>query len=124
MFLIFDHTDGPRSLATRMVVAGEWLAPVPVPASFLALAAYKLPEKRKGSWRRLRRTISCGFAFSKSKRSGDEAASRLLRFNTARTSSVKLGFIQKQYELVKSRTDLAGFASFCSVSATKLRPFS
>ncbi|KAG2303612.1 hypothetical protein Bca52824_032263 [Brassica carinata] len=63
---------------------------------------------------RLRRAITCGFASSKSKRSGAEAASMLLRFNNARTSSVKLGFIQK-HELVKPRTDLGGFAScFCT----------
>ncbi|CAN6914136.1 unnamed protein product [Brassica oleracea] len=102
-FSIFDHADGPRSLATRMVVAGGWLAPGVVPASLLALAAYKLPEKHKGPkrlWRRLRRAITCGFASSKSKRSGAEAASMLLRFNIARTSSVKLGFIQI-HELVK-----------------------
>ncbi|KAF8048616.1 hypothetical protein N665_2458s0003 [Sinapis alba] len=102
-FSIFDHADGPRSLATRMVVAGGWLAPGPVPASLLALAAYKLPEKHRGPkrlWRRLRRAITCGFVSSNSKRSGAEAASMLLRFNIARTSSVKLGFIQV-HELVK-----------------------
>ncbi|XP_013607013.1 PREDICTED: uncharacterized protein LOC106313672 [Brassica oleracea var. oleracea] len=102
-FSIFDHADGPRSLATRMVVAGGWLAPGAVPASLLALAAYKLPEKHRGPkrlWRRLRRAITCGFASSKSKRSGAEAASMLLRFNIARTSSIKLGFIQI-HELVK-----------------------
>ncbi|XP_010448706.1 PREDICTED: uncharacterized protein LOC104731133 [Camelina sativa] len=102
-FSIFDHADGPRSLATRMVVASGWLAPAPVPASLLALAAYKLPEKHRGPkrlWRRLRRAISCGFKSSNSKRSGTEAASMLLRFNIARTSSIKLGFIQI-HELVK-----------------------
>ncbi|KAJ4912965.1 Disease resistance protein (TIR-NBS class) [Raphanus sativus] len=102
-FSIFDHADGPRSLATRMVVAGGWLAPGAVPASLLALAAYKLPEKHRGPkrlWRRLRRAITCGFVSSNSKRSGAEAASMLLRFNIARTSSVKLGFIQI-HELVK-----------------------
>ena len=92
-FFIFDHADGPRSLATRMVVAGGWLAPRPVLASLLSLSAYKHPEKRRGLRRRLRRAIACGFAFSKSKRSGAEAASMLLRFNIARTRSVKLGFI-------------------------------
>ncbi|KAJ0263435.1 Disease resistance protein [Hirschfeldia incana] len=101
-FSIFDHADGPtRSLATRMVVASGWLAPGPVPASLLALAASKLPEKHKGGlWSRLRRAISCGFASSKSKRSGAEAASMLLRFNIARASSVKLGFVQI-HELVR-----------------------
>nr|VDD40208.1 unnamed protein product [Brassica oleracea] len=94
-FSIFDHADGPRGLATRMVVASGWLAPGPVPASLLALAAYKLPEKHRGClWRRLRRAISCGFASSNSKRSGAEAASMLLRFNIARASNVKLGFVQ------------------------------
>ncbi|CAN7118080.1 unnamed protein product [Brassica rapa subsp. narinosa] len=118
-FLIFDHADRPRSLATRMVVAGGWLAPRPVLASLLALAAYKLPEKRRGLRRRLRCAIACGFAFSKSKRSEAEAASMLLRFNIARTSSVKLGFIQI-HELGKSRNIYGGFASCCSVSARPL----
>ncbi|WZZ53126.1 hypothetical protein YC2023_053233 [Brassica napus] len=66
-FLIFDHADGPRSLATRMVVAGG----------------------------------------------GAEAASMLLRFNIARTSIVKLGFIQIR-ELGKPRNRYGGFASCCS----------
>ncbi|CAH2078180.1 unnamed protein product [Thlaspi arvense] len=102
-FSIFDHADGRRSLATRMVVASGWLAPAPVPASLLASAAYKLPEKHRGPkrlWSRLRRAITCGFASSNSKRSGAEAASMLLRFNIARTSSIKIGFIQI-HELVK-----------------------
>ncbi|KAJ4899661.1 Disease resistance protein (TIR-NBS class) [Raphanus sativus] len=93
-FSIFDQADGPRrSLATRMVVASGWLAPGPVPPSLLALAACK--KHRGGLWRRLRRAISCcGFASSNSKRSGAEAASMLLRFNIARASNVKLGFIE------------------------------
>ncbi|KAL0890905.1 hypothetical protein Bca101_014888 [Brassica carinata] len=100
-FSIFDQADGrPRSLATRMVVASGWSAPGPVPASLLALAACKLPEKHRGLWRRLRRAISCGFASSNSKRSGAEAASMLLRFNIARASSVKLGSVQI-HELVR-----------------------
>ncbi|KAF3540765.1 hypothetical protein F2Q69_00025359 [Brassica cretica] len=74
-----------------MVVAGGWLAPGSVLAYLLALAAYKHPEKRRGLRRRLRHAIACGFAFSKPKRSGSEAASMLLRFSIARTSSVKLG---------------------------------
>ncbi|KAL0689728.1 hypothetical protein Bca4012_089406 [Brassica carinata] len=115
-FLIFE----PKSLATRMVVAEGWLAPGPVLASLLALAAYKLPEKRRGIRRRLRCAIACGFAFSKSKRSGAKAASMLLRFNISRTSSVKLGFIQI-HELGKPQNRYGGFASCCSVSA---RPFS
>ena len=93
LFFLFDHADRPRSLATRMVVAGGWLAPGSVLAYLLALAAYKHPEKRRGLRRRLRHAIACGFAFSKPKRSGSEAASMLLRFSIARTSSVKLGFI-------------------------------
>ncbi|KAL0312572.1 UNVERIFIED_CONTAM: hypothetical protein Sradi_5656500 [Sesamum radiatum] len=40
-FSIFDHTDGPRSLATRMVLASGWFAPAPIPVSILALAAQK-----------------------------------------------------------------------------------
>ncbi|KAG2287332.1 hypothetical protein Bca4012_032162 [Brassica carinata] len=96
-----------------MVVAGGWLAPGPVLASLLALAAYKLPEKHRGLRRRLRCAIACGFPFPKSKRSGAEAASMLLRFNIARTSIVKLGFIQIR-ELGKPRNRYGGFASCCS----------
>ncbi|KAF3552928.1 hypothetical protein F2Q69_00015893 [Brassica cretica] len=103
-----------------MVVVGGWLAPGPVLASLLALAAYKLPEKHRGLRRRLRCAIACGFPFPKSKRSGAEAASMLLRFNIARTSIVKLGFIQIR-ELGKPRNRYGGFASCCSISA---RPFS
>lgn len=33
-FSIFDHADGPRSLATRMVLASGWFAPSPIPVLF------------------------------------------------------------------------------------------
>ncbi|KAH0903371.1 hypothetical protein HID58_042874 [Brassica napus] len=75
----------------------------PVLASLLALAAYKLPEKRRA--RLCSCAIACGFAFSKSKRSGAKAASMLLRFNISRTSSVKLGYTS----LGNRRTDMGGF---------------
>ncbi|GMI86220.1 TIR-NBS17 [Hibiscus trionum] len=88
-FSIFDHTDGPRSLATRMVLASGWFAPAAIPVSLLAIAAHKIPDKRKGTrfWRKLLRSLTCGFSSSYSKRSEAEASSMLLRFNIARTTT-------------------------------------
>ncbi|KAK9698571.1 hypothetical protein RND81_08G113800 [Saponaria officinalis] len=99
-FSVFDHADGPRSLAAKMVQASGWFAPAPVPISLLALAAHKIPEKRHGSrlWKKIVRSLPCGFG-SYSKRSEDEAASMLLRFNIAR-SSTKPGYVHFN-ELVK-----------------------
>ncbi|CAO2837649.1 unnamed protein product [Amaranthus hypochondriacus] len=99
-FSIFDHADGPRSLATRMVKASGWFAPAPVPIYLLAAAAYKMPEKHKGTrlWKRILRSLPCGFT-SYTKRSEAEAASMLLRFNIAR-SCTKQEYIYLN-ELVK-----------------------
>ncbi|GAB4834432.1 hypothetical protein Ancab_032688 [Ancistrocladus abbreviatus] len=87
-FSIFDHADGPRSLATRMVQASGWFAPAAIPVSLLALAANKIPEKHKGAqlWKKIICLLPCGFA-SYAKRSEVEATSLLLRFNIARSST-------------------------------------
>ncbi|PIN19685.1 hypothetical protein CDL12_07639 [Handroanthus impetiginosus] len=94
-FSIFDHADGPRSLATRMVLASSWFAPAPIPVPILALAAHKIPEKHKRQrlWRKILCSLTCGFTSSYAKRSEAEASSLLLRFNIAR-SCTKDGFIQ------------------------------
>ncbi|KAE8666357.1 hypothetical protein F3Y22_tig00112501pilonHSYRG00077 [Hibiscus syriacus] len=93
-FSIFDHADGPRSLATRMAQVCGWFAPAAVPVSLLALAAHKIPEKHKGArfWRKLFHSLTCGFSSYYSKRFESEASSMLLRFNIAR-SSTKEGYI-------------------------------
>ncbi|GKV23143.1 hypothetical protein SLEP1_g32910 [Rubroshorea leprosula] len=93
-FSIFDHAEGPRSLATRMVQVSGWFAPAAIPVSLLALAANKIPEKHKGTkiWRRMFCSLTCGFSSSHTKRSEAEASSMLLRFNIAR-SSTKQGYI-------------------------------
>ncbi|KAK9716606.1 hypothetical protein RND81_06G244900 [Saponaria officinalis] len=99
-FSIFDHADGPRSLATRMVQASGWFAPAPVPVPLLASAAHKIPEKRQRSrlWKKILRSLPCGFT-SYSKKSEAEAVSMLLRFNIARNST-KPGYVHFN-ELVK-----------------------
>lgn len=88
-FSIFDHADGPRSLATRMVQASSWFAPSSIPVSLLALAAHKIPEKHQATWlwRQLLQSLTCGFTSSYTKRSEAEATSMLLRFNIARSST-------------------------------------
>ncbi|CAI0414557.1 unnamed protein product [Linum tenue] len=88
-FSIFDHVDGPRSLANRMVQASGWFAPAPIPTPLLALAASKIPEKdrRKKAWRKLLSSMSCGLSSPYTKRSESEASSLLLRFNIARAST-------------------------------------
>ncbi|KAE9597770.1 hypothetical protein Lal_00041444 [Lupinus albus] len=100
-FSIFDHADGQRSLATRMVLVSGWFAPGTVPVSLLALAAHKIQEKHKRNrfWRNLLRSLTRGFTYSYTKKSELEASSLLLRFNIAR-SSTKQGYIQFS-ELVK-----------------------
>ncbi|XP_031259485.1 uncharacterized protein LOC116117605 [Pistacia vera] len=100
-FSIFDHADGPRSLATRMVLASGWFAPTAIPVSLLFLAAHKVPEKYKGTriWKQLLCSLSCGLTSSYTKRSEAEASSMLLRFNIAR-SSTRQGYIHFN-ELVK-----------------------
>uniref|UniRef100_A0A7N0URC9 TIR domain-containing protein n=1 Tax=Kalanchoe fedtschenkoi TaxID=63787 RepID=A0A7N0URC9_KALFE len=88
-FSIFDHADGPRSLATRMVQVGGWFAPAPTPVSLLASAAHKIPSKHRGArlWQKLYRSLSCGK--SSKKKSEAEAASMLIRFNLARSSCME-----------------------------------
>lgn len=94
-FSIFDHADGPRSLATRMVQVSGWFAPASIPISLLALAAHKLPNKSNGAgfWKICLRAITCTFMKSQIKRSEVEASSMLVRFGIAR-SSTKLGCIR------------------------------
>ncbi|KAF2313331.1 hypothetical protein GH714_010395 [Hevea brasiliensis] len=48
-FSIFDHADGPRSLASRMVQASGWFGPSAIPVSLLALAANKIPQSIGGT---------------------------------------------------------------------------
>lgn len=93
-FSIFDHADGPRSLATRMVLASGWFAPGPIPVSLLAAAANKIPEKhhRRRLWKKVLCSLTCGFSSSYSKRSEAEASSLLSRFNISRTCT-KEGYI-------------------------------
>ncbi|KAL1316723.1 uncharacterized protein LOC107643081 [Arachis ipaensis] len=100
-FSIFDHADGPRSLATRMVLASGWFAPGAIPVSLLAVAANKIPEKCQGRclFRKLLQALTCGFTSSYIKKSELEASSLLLRFSIAR-SSTKEGYIQFN-ELIK-----------------------
>nr|GMD90035.1 uncharacterized protein LOC109174574 [Ipomoea batatas] len=85
-FSIFDHADGPRSLATRMVLASGWFAPSPVPLSLLAMAAHKIPKKhpRRRMWRKILRSLTCGLTSTYARKSEVEASSLLLRFNVAR----------------------------------------
>ncbi|KAE8670671.1 puromycin-sensitive aminopeptidase-like isoform X1 [Hibiscus syriacus] len=111
-FWIFDNADRPRSLATRMVLVSGWFAPASIPVSLLALAARKVPEKRKRTcfWRKLLHSLSCGFSSSYSKRSEAEASSMLLRFNIAR-SSTKEGYITFN-ELIKVYARERGATSF------------
>ncbi|XP_021754188.1 uncharacterized protein LOC110719542 [Chenopodium quinoa] len=111
-FSIFDHADGPRSLATRMVQASGWFAPAPVPVSLLAAAAHKIPEKHKGTrlWKKILHSLPCGFT-SYTKRSEAEAASMLLRFNIARSSTkqeyIYLSEIVKLYARRRGVTGVA-----------------
>ncbi|XP_042515234.1 uncharacterized protein LOC122089564 [Macadamia integrifolia] len=101
-FSIFDHADGPRSLATRMVQVSGWFAPAAIPISLLALAARRIPEKHKGTglWKKCWHGLTCGVTSTHTKRSEVEASSMLVRFSIAR-SSTKSGFIQFN-ELIKS----------------------
>ncbi|KAL2547553.1 Disease resistance protein (TIR-NBS class) [Forsythia ovata] len=94
-FSIFDHADGPRSLATRMVLASGWFAPAPISVSILAMAAHKIPEKHQPRrlWKKILRSLTCGLTSSYARRSEAEASSLLIRFNIGRTCS-KEGYIQ------------------------------
>lgn len=102
-FSIFDHADGPGSLATRMVLASGWFAPAPVPVQILAQAAHRIPEKQKRRriWKMIVHSLSCNFASSYARRSEAEASSLLLRFNMARRctkeGSLKLNELVKTY---------------------------
>ncbi|XP_057419632.1 uncharacterized protein LOC130713835 [Lotus japonicus] len=109
-FSVFDHADGLRSLATRMVLVSGWFAPGAIQISLLALAAYKIPEKHKRTcfWKKL---LQCLFTSSNTKKTELEASSLLLRFNIAR-SSTKQGYIQFN-ELIKlyaRKRDVTGSA--------------
>lgn len=110
-FTIFDHAEGPRSLATRMVQVSGWFAPGATPVNLLALAANKIPEKHKGRkfWREMFRSLTCGFSTSYSKRSEAEASSVLLRFSIARSSS-KQGHIHFNH-LIKLYSRKRGVSS-------------
>jgi hypothetical protein len=92
---IFEHADGPRSLAIRMVQVCGWFAPSAVPVHMLALAAHKIPKKHRRSprWRKWWRTLTCGLAASRMQRSEAEAAAMLMRFGIARCSA-KSEYIQ------------------------------
>ncbi|XP_020578496.1 uncharacterized protein LOC110023421 [Phalaenopsis equestris] len=83
---IFDHADGPRSLATRMVQISSFFAPSAVPVSLLALAAHKALEKHSGSlfWKK---NLLDKFTRSRLKRTEAEASSMLVRFAVARCST-------------------------------------
>ncbi|XXG40624.1 hypothetical protein AAC387_Pa01g1300 [Persea americana] len=88
-FTIFDHADGPQSLATRMVQVSGWFAPASIPISLLSLAAHKLPEKNRSAqfWKKCLLAITCSFTKSHLKRSEEEASSTLVRFGIARSST-------------------------------------
>ncbi|KAK4746037.1 hypothetical protein SAY87_012349 [Trapa incisa] len=100
-FSIFDHADGRRSHATRMVLASGWFAPAPIPVSLLAFAAQRIPEKRHSTHclKKLIHSLPCGCPSSYARKSEAEAVSMLLRFNIAR-SSARQGFIHLNH-LVK-----------------------
>ncbi|XVE68805.1 hypothetical protein DITRI_Ditri09bG0099800 [Diplodiscus trichospermus] len=103
-----SSSDGPRSLASRMVLVSGWFAPAAIPVSLLALAAHNIPEKHKGTrfWRKLLHSLTCGFSSSYTKRSEAEASSLLLRFNIAR-SSTKEGYVHFN-ELIKVYAQMRG----------------
>ncbi|KAI3969579.1 hypothetical protein MKX01_020140 [Papaver californicum] len=51
--LVLERTSGRRNLlASRMLLAGAWFAPAPIPVNLLAITAKKIPAKRKrfGLW--------------------------------------------------------------------------
>ncbi|KAG8382212.1 hypothetical protein BUALT_Bualt05G0053200 [Buddleja alternifolia] len=112
-FSIFDHADGPRSLATRMVLASGWFAPAPIPITILALAAHKIPEKhrRHRLWKKIMSSLTCGFTSSYARRSEAEASSLLLRFNIARNctkeGSIQFNHLVKLYARKRGITGVA-----------------
>ncbi|XP_077223573.1 disease resistance protein (TIR-NBS class) [Tasmannia lanceolata] len=88
-FSIFDHADGPWSLATRMVHVSGWFAPTSIPILLLAMAAQKIPDKQPKAqfWKKCLHAITCGFRTSHIKRSETEASAMLVRFGIARSST-------------------------------------
>ncbi|KAL8064129.1 hypothetical protein ABFX02_01G071500 [Erythranthe guttata] len=84
-FSIFDHANGPRSLATRMVLASGWFAPSPINLTVLSSAAQKIPEKqrRRRLWRKILCSIPCTCGSSSFEEA--EAFALLLRFNLVRS---------------------------------------
>ncbi|KAL2516752.1 Disease resistance protein (TIR-NBS class) [Abeliophyllum distichum] len=112
-FSIFDNVVGPRSLATRMVLASGWFAPAQIPVSILALAACKIPEKHPHQrlWKNILCSLTCGFTSSYAQRSRAEASSLLFRFNIAR-SCTKEGYIQfnNLIKLYARKRGIAGVA--------------
>ncbi|WOL00058.1 hypothetical protein Cni_G08771 [Canna indica] len=120
---IFDHADGPRSLATRMVQMSGWFAPSAIPIQLLAFAANKVPEKRHKSppWKKCWHALTCNITASRIKRSEAEASSMLIRFGIAR-SSAKPDCIQV-HELIKSYARKRGGSRFAHamVQAVYLR---
>uniref|UniRef100_A0A1D1ZBV1 DNA repair protein RadA n=1 Tax=Anthurium amnicola TaxID=1678845 RepID=A0A1D1ZBV1_9ARAE len=88
-FSIFEHADGPQSLATRMVQASGWFAPAAIPIALLALAAHKVPKKHRGIhfWKRCMGSLTCSLTTSHIKKSEVEASSMLIRFGVARSNT-------------------------------------
>nr|CAD1818976.1 unnamed protein product [Ananas comosus var. bracteatus] len=86
---IFDHADGPRSLASRMVQVGCWFGPSSIPIHLLALAARKASEKHQSAsaWKKYFRALRSSFSVSRVRRSEAEAASMLMRFGVAKASA-------------------------------------
>ncbi|XP_020096122.1 uncharacterized protein LOC109715499 [Ananas comosus] len=86
---IFDHADGPRSLASRMVQVGCWFGPSSIPIHLLALAAGKASEKHQSAsaWKKYFRALRSSFSVSRVRRSEAEAASMLMRFGVAKASA-------------------------------------
>ncbi|XP_019053074.1 PREDICTED: uncharacterized protein LOC104596018 [Nelumbo nucifera] len=110
-FSIFDHADGPRSLATKMVQVSGWFAPAAIPVSLMSLAAQKVPEKHQHAhfWKKCLHVLTCGLTSKNTKKSEAEASSMLLRFGIAR-SSTKPGCIHFN-ELIKVYGRNRGVAS-------------
>lgn len=100
-FSIFDHADGPKSLATRMVKVSGWFAPGPVPVRLLSLAAHRITDQRHRSrfWKKCLHAMSCKFLTSHMKKPETEASSMLVRFGIARSSN-KPGCVQF-HDLIK-----------------------
>ncbi|PKA66424.1 hypothetical protein AXF42_Ash007122 [Apostasia shenzhenica] len=101
---IFDHADGSRSLATRMVQVCGFFAPAAISVSLLASAADKIKEKHRGSLfckKYLKRAITCSFTRSRMKKSEAEASSMLVRFGMARSNSNGSPDCVRFHEIIK-----------------------